>query len=263
MRLADGAEAIRGDLPSSLTTTVEVPLEAGDERGTGVHRFGSLQIVRDRVVEALAPETDVVLTIGGDCGVEAGAIDHALRMHPATAVVWFDAHPDLNTPESSESGAFTGMVLRTLMGEGPAPLVPVEPLAAARVVLAGTRETDPGEDEFLASAGVRTVPVEALDSPDELVAAVRASGATSVYIHINLDVLDPAELEGLENPSPFGISAAALAQSITALRAEFALAGGGITMFSPADAESAAGDMAVILRLISAFTRGGQSRPLG
>lgn len=255
MRLVDGAEVIRGDLPSAATTTVDVPLEAGDERGTGVHRFGSIQIVRDRVVEALAGETDAVLTIGGDCGVEAGAIDHALSVHPDTAVVWFDAHPDLNTPESSPSHAFTGMVLRTLLGDGDASLVPSAPLTTDRVVLAGTRDPDLTEELYIGATEMRSISVDELATPAALVDAVRATGAASVYIHIDVDVLDPAELDGIDTPLPFGVTAADLVAAIRALRAEFELAGAGLCMFAPGDVDDASGDMAVILRIIGALTR--------
>src|SRR6187431_364480 len=122
MRLVDGAEAIRGDLPSASTRVVEIPLEAGDAQGSGVHRLSSIELVRDRLVESLRNVTGPAITIGGDCGVELAAISHIGDRD--VAVVWFDAHPDLNTPESSPSSAFTGMVLRTLLGDGHASLVP-------------------------------------------------------------------------------------------------------------------------------------------
>lgn len=255
MRLVDGAEIVRGDLPASATTTIEVPLEAGDERGTGVARFGSVQIVRDRLVETLAAGADVALTIGGDCGVEAGAIDHALREHPDAAVVWFDAHADLNDAASSPSRAFTGMVLRTALGDGPSALAPSAPVSPERVVLAGVRDLDPGEEEYIASSGIASVPVEALANPDALVAAVRATGAASVYVHIDVDVLDPAELDGIDEPVPFGVTAAQLVAAIRALRSGFALAGAGLCMFAPPDPDDASGDMAVLLRIIGALSR--------
>lgn len=103
-------------------------------------------MVRARMAEQLLSVTGPVITIGGDCGVELAAIEHALGTHPDLAVVWFDARPDLNTPATSPSHAFTGMVLRTLLGEGAElPLVPATPLAVDRVVLAGSRAYDAAE----------------------------------------------------------------------------------------------------------------------
>jgi len=249
MRLVDGAEAIRGDLPVSVTRVVDVPLEAGDERGTGLPRYGSLSLVKERTLEVLREVTDVPIVIGGDCGVELAAIEHA---GSDVAVVWFDAHPDLNTTTSSTSGAFTGMVLRTLLGDGP--LAPDTPLQSGKIVLAGTRMIEAAEDAFIESAAIATVGVSELDTPDALLAAVRTTGASRVYIHIDVDILDPAEFSGKGDPVPFGITAAQLVSLIKALKAEFGLAGAGITEFAPASPAAASDDLPTILRIIGALT---------
>ena len=251
MRLVDGAAAIREDLPAASTRVVEVPLEAGDALGTAVHRMSSIALVRDRLTETLRGVSGTPITIGGDCGVELGAIGHALERNPDVAVVWFDAHPDLNTPQSSPSGNFNGMVLRALLGDCVSGLVPTVPLTAARLVLAGARSLDPPEDAFIAEHGIPVVD----DGPAALVAAVAATGATAVYVHIDLDVLDPGEFAGLDYPEPFGMTAAALIAHIGALRARFDLAGAGITEFSPASADAAVEDLPTILRIVSALTR--------
>jgi len=255
LRLSDGAEAIRGDLPASSTRVVEVPLEAGDELGSGLPRLGSLQLVRDRTLAVLADIDDWALTIGGDCGVALAAVDHALaRTGGDVAVVWFDAHPDLNTLESSPSAAFSGMVLRTLLGDGIGPLVPATPLAAGRLVLAGVRSSDEGEDEFVSATAIRQLTVDDLADPAALVAAVEATGAGSVYIHIDLDVLDPGELLGLSDPVPFGVTPAALVAAVRALKGRFGLAGASIAGFSPASPDEASDDLPTILRIIGALT---------
>ena len=251
MRLVDGAEAIRGDLPSALTRVVEIPLEAGDAQGTGVHRLSSIAMVRDRMRETLAGLPGPAVVVGGDCGVELAAIEH---VGASAAVVWLDAHPDLNTPESSPSGAFTGMVLRTLLGEGAAALVPTTPLVPARVILAGVRSVDDGESEYLQSTGIPVIPAEEI-SAERLIAAVEATGADAVYVHIDLDVLDPADLTGLGYPEPFGVRATALVEALRGLLARFPLAGAGITEFAPASMADAVDDMPTSLRLIGALTR--------
>src|SRR5579875_1931339 len=74
MRLVDGADAIRGDLPVSSTVTVPVPLEAGETQGTGVSRFSSIQLIRDRLAMTLSTIEGMAITIGGDCGVELAAV---------------------------------------------------------------------------------------------------------------------------------------------------------------------------------------------
>jgi arginase len=255
MRLSDGAEAVRGDLPASSTRLVDVPVEAGDELGSGLPRLGSLQLVRDRTREALEQIDDWALTIGGDCGAELAAVEHAVaRAEGPVALVWFDAHPDLNTPASSPSGAFGGMVLRTLLGDGVPSLVPATPVAAGSVVLAGSRSADESEDEYLLASGIARVGVDQLATADALLAAIEATGAASVYLHIDLDVLDPAEIAGLSDPVPFGVGAAQLVADIRAVTARYPLAGAGIMGFAPATAAAAADDLPTILRIIGALT---------
>lgn len=247
MRQAEGALAIRGDLPSGATRDVPVPLEAGDEQGTGIHRFSSLQLVRERLRDALGDIDGPAVTIGGDCAVSSAAIAHAAE-GGGLAVVWFDAHPDLNSPASSPSGAFAGMVLRSLVDDGVVP--------ATHVVLAGARSWDAGEEAFVAEQGIAALAVDALDDPATLVEAVVASGADRVYLHIDLDVLDPAELQGLLDPEPFGLSAGALVAAITALSESLPLAGATISAFAPASPEAAVEDAPTLLRIIGALSRG-------
>ena len=252
MRLIDGAEAIRGDLPSSSTTIVDIPLEAGDTQGTGVHRLSSIMLVRDRLAQALREVEGRAIVIGGDCGIELAAIEHAIQA-PDVAVVWLDAHPDLNSPESSPSGSFHGMVLRTLLGDGVEQLLPSLPLDPARVILAGARSFDPAEDEYIAENGVTCI--EAADvSAESLIAAVEATGATSIYLHIDLDVIDPSDFSGLGYPEPFGVSATALLDTLKGLLARFPLAGAGITEFAPSSPADSADDMPTILRVIGALS---------
>jgi arginase len=248
MRLIDGATVIAGDLPGAATTLVEVPLEAGDSQGTSVHRLSSIALVRDRVGRALLAANGPVITIGGDCGVELGAVA-AVLPRVDVAVVWLDAHPDLNTDQSSPSGAFEGMVLRTLLGDGPTVLVPPVPLSPARVVIAGARSYDPDEDRFLAEHSIATVDPGHFTA-EALVAAIASTGAAAVYLHIDLDVLDQGEISGLLNVEPFGISTGALLEALRAVLDRFELAGAGITSFAPASPEAAVEDLPTILRII-------------
>src|SRR3954451_10857079 len=189
MRLIDGAEAIRGDLPSGATRSVEVPLGAGDAVATGVHRYSTLAVVRERtaqVLEALPPD-DVPVLVGGDCGVELAGVAHAVERARAAGrrlgLVWFDAHPDLHTPRTSDSGAFSGMVLRALLGDGVDGLTGPDGLEPADVVLVGTRSVDGDEDGYVAERGLLLLPPDA--SAEQVAAA--ADGWDDVYIHVDLD----------------------------------------------------------------------------
>ena len=101
---------------------VEVNAEATDgQYDSGVQHLDAI-IRQSTDAKALLDELakpSRVFTVGGDCGVEVQPVSHASACYPGLAVVWFDAHADLNCPSSSPSGHFHGMPVRTLLGEGP------------------------------------------------------------------------------------------------------------------------------------------------
>ncbi|GHG24942.1 MULTISPECIES: arginase family protein [Amycolatopsis] len=157
-----------------------------------------------------------VLTVGGDCGVELIPIGVArFRRGPGLGVAWFDAHPDLNTAESSPSGAFHGMVLRSLLGDGDPEFAASPALEPGRVLLAGTRVFDP-EEEAAVSRGLAVTSADAWASVEKL------------YVHVDLDVLDPGEFAGLNYPEPDGWTIERLVSELDAL-ARFEVVGAGIT----------------------------------
>jgi len=263
MSLADGAAAIQGDLPSAATVLVDVPVEAGESLGTGVQRYSAIRRVRERTEEALATVQGLPITIGGDCGASVAAVAHALRRTGGDlAVLWLDAHPDLNTPDSSPSGGFGGMTLRAITGDGADGLAldPQLRVAPGRLVLGGARAIDDEERRFIDEHDVPTMTVEDLSDPTVVIAALEATGATHVFVHIDLDVLDPSALAGLSYPLPFGIGASELVALIRAVTARFPLAGAAIAGFAPRSPDSAADDLPTILRLVGALASAGADR---
>jgi arginase len=254
MQLIDGAQAIAGDLPRSSCTTIDVPMEAGDSLATGVRRYSALRRTRELVDLELAPTTDPVMVIGGDCGVAVGAIGHAVRRHPGLAVVWLDAHPDLHTPDSSPSGAFSGMALQAVLGSGADGLTLARGVIAAdHVVVAGAREYEPEEEVAVTALGIRTLAAAELGNHDAIADAVAATGAEAVYVHVDLDVLDPVSMTGVTASVPFGVVLADLVASITHLRAAFPLVGSSITGFAPTTPAAAVDDLGAILRIVGAL----------
>lgn len=248
MLLVDGANAIAGDLPRKDTTVLDVPLEAGESLDTGVRRLSSLLRVRELVAEKMTDASERSVLIGGDCSVTVfalSAIDYT-----DTAVLWCDAHPDLNDPDSSPSGAFSGMALRAVLGEGEPQLALSPAVPAERVVLLGARSVDTSEQEPLSR--ITTLAPEDAQGPDAVIAELRATGASRVWVHIDVDVLDPAEFEGVSEAAPFGVSTGALVSAIKAVRAELPLAGATISGFAPRSPAHAVQDMGAILRLVGA-----------
>lgn len=254
MQLIDGAAAIAGDLPRAACTTIEVPMEAGEALGTGIRRLSALQRIRGEIDERLAEARTDTVVVGGDCGVAVPAVGRAAAAHPGLAVVWLDAHPDLHTPETSPSGAYSGMALRAVLGtsvDGMA--LPPGAVPASRVVLAGARSYDPPEEDAVDQLGITVVDAAALADADALADAVRATGADAVFVHVDLDVLDPSAIAGVTDPVPFGVSVADLVAAIGRLRASVPLAGASLSGFAPATPAAAVDDLGAILRIVGAL----------
>lgn len=247
MLLVDGASAIAGDLPRAATTVLDVPVEAGESLGTGVRRLSTLLRTQELIRDSCLPETIVV---GGDCSVTVGALSALPDGTDDVAVVWCDAHPDLHTPESSPSGAFSGMALRAVLGEGEPQLALSPGISSERVILVGAREIDAGEADR--ARELSQVSVAELEHVDALADAVSATGASRVWVHIDVDVLDPADFSGVSAAAPFGVSPAVLSAAIRRLRERMPLAGATIAGFAPRSPLDAVDDLGALLRLVGA-----------
>jgi arginase len=134
-------------------------------------------------------------------------------------MLWLDAHPDFNTPETTRSGSLGGMPVAVATGRAlkvmrlDAKLDP--PMADEHVVMAGVRLTDPLEQELLDASKIEQVTVDDLRNATPAVFAQldRLNRTTDkIYIHIDMDVLDPAEVMGHQNKVPNGPSSEQLAQ---------------------------------------------------
>ncbi|MGI5430800.1 arginase family protein [Streptomyces sp. CA-179760] len=249
-RLRNGAARLAELIPEVRRRTVATDSGSGNSRG-GVRNADVLERHLRAMREALAevPPGETTVTIGGDCGVDLAPIETALSVYgDRLTLVWFDAHADLNTPQSSPSGAFHGMVLRALLGDGPEGLRPVRSLSADRVVLAGARSLDPGERDFVERRGMRHIGVEHLTQPGPLLALVRATGAEAIYVHIDLDVLDPQIFPAVGTPEPGGLGVEDLLAAVRALTNEFTLAGIALTEYERT--EDTGQEEAVLRRIV-------------
>ena len=159
----------------------------------------------------LLPERPLVL--GGCCCSHIGAVEGLAARHDRLGIVWFDAHGDLNTPETSPSGNEWGMPLRMIIDGGA-----VDPHDVAVV---GARNLDPPEVEYIAAAGIHDEPAAVLERVD------------CVYVAIDCDVLEASELESFM-PEPGGPTLAELEVALGRIREGGTLVGAGLTGLAPA-----------------------------
>jgi arginase len=169
--------------------------------------------IADRVRQA-AEGGLTPLVLGGDHSVAIGSIGGLASLHGPGAVLWFDAHGDLNTPETTPSGNVHGMPLAAALGRAGAafeserwPLPSVEP---NRVALIGIRSLDPGEREVVKETGIAVYTIADVDrrgvEPVLVEALERVSGAPFVHVSVDLDVVDPDVAPGVGSPVRGGFS---------------------------------------------------------
>jgi arginase len=176
----------------------------------GVVAEGSLG-EQTRALAAELPGRPLVL--GGCCCAHIGAITGLASRFDRLAVVWLDAHGDLNTPESSPSGNAWGMPLRIAIDSHA-----IEP---ADVALVGARNLDPPEEEYVARSGIHR---------DDVAAAL--DGADAVYVALDGDVLRPGELS-VFMPEDGGPSLEEAEALLARVAVEARIAGAGVTGLRP------------------------------
>jgi arginase len=236
--IPDGCRALSALAAEVLGVAVrEVPVAGhGSALSAGVANRDVLVANRAAQASALRAARGPVLTIGGDCGVELAPLAHARRRYGHTlGVAWFDAHADLNTPRTSSSGAFHGMVLRAALGDGDPGLVASPAIGDGRAALLGTRVVDAGERPLVWQMRVRHLPVHAARRPVMASSSVLETAADELYLHVDLDVLDPAEFGGATHPEPGGLTVAELAASVRAVAEATPVIGAGVTECATAD----------------------------
>lgn len=166
-------------------------------------------------MQTLAVASDLAarpIVLGGCCCSHVGAVEGLHARHGRVAVLWLDAHGDLNTPETSPSGNEWGMPLRMLLDRGT--------IAAEDVVLWGPRNLDPPEEEFIAGAGIG-------DDPDVLL-----QRADAIYVALDCDVFDPDAL-AVFMPEPGGPSLEEVERLLERVRESGKLVGVGFTGLAP------------------------------
>jgi len=161
--------------------------------------------------------TPVIL--GGDhslgIGSVSGASNHFHRRGQSIGLIWFDAHGDFNTPETTPSGNVHGMSLAVLHGLGDRDLASLggraPKMEARHTVLLGVRDLDPLERDLLRRSGMTVFSIREIDERgmrDVVREAVRVAGTGTAGIHLSfdLDVVDPEDAPGTGTPVDGGIS---------------------------------------------------------
>jgi arginase len=224
LRVAD-VDAKIAALGYDVVDSGDLPVKIQETQGPGDPRLKYLKeilevcgLLRDRVAEALAAGT-LPVVLGGDHSVAMGTIAglsrHFNGRREKLGLIWFDAHADANTAETSPSGNIHGMPLAAVLGHGADPLVHLAgflPMVeASRAALVGIRDVDPAERATVKSSGIGTFTMRDIDergmrSVMEEAIKRATTGTAGVHVSFDLDGIDPDFAPGVGTPSPGGLS---------------------------------------------------------
>lgn len=191
----------------------------------GDARARFLEVVRDACaeladhVEAACDAGQTPLVLGGDhsqaIGTIAGLARHHRKHGREVAVLWVDAHTDMNTPDSSPSGNIHGMPLAVLLGHGHPSLTAIcgerPALRPENVVVFGARDVDAGEAALVKQLGVRVYTMSEIDLRGagpciEEAMAILAKANAGIHLSYDLDGSDPSVAPGVGTPVPGGLN---------------------------------------------------------
>ena len=260
------------------TRAARAPLELIDlglldrlrEAGWTVHRSDvwtrlPAEAAKDRIVADVGRATAravanarsqgrLPLVLAGGCLTAVGVVAGLQRLGRDLGLVWIDAHGDFNTPESTPSGYWDGMSLAAVCGRSlPEVYKPVElrPVHYRNVAHLAGRNFDPPEIEDVRRLSLNLLPPDRLGAPDAQAQIARSiSGAKEVYLHVDLDGLDPGDAPAVHFPEPGGPALDDLLRCLAGLPPVAAMTLSGMS-FERVDEAGARRLQDTVLRLVS------------
>jgi arginase len=204
------------------------------DEGTEIGRTIELdRRLADRVCAA-TEHAAFPLVLSGNCSSCLGTLAGLAR---DVGIVWFDAHADFDTPEDNLSGFFDVMALAITTGSGWRALREsisgFRPVEERNVVLVGVRDLEPYQRERLDASDVNVV--GGAPRKGEIAAAVDdlSRRVRDVYLHVDLDVLDPAEGRANEYAAPGGLSLETLTEAIALVGEWLEVRAAAVTAYDP------------------------------
>ncbi len=166
------------------------------------------------VVSSAVTDGETPLVLGGDHSIAMGTVAGAASDDESLGIVWFDAHGDFNTPETTPTGNIHGMALAAILGTasfGGSAWAHTPAVSAENVALVGARDIDDGERDLLRDSDVTVYTMSDIDArgaPEiaREALSVATDGTDGLHVSLDLDWLDPAEAPGVGTPVRGGVS---------------------------------------------------------
>lgn len=193
------------------------------------------EIVKDVIKDNYFP-----LVLGGDCNTSLGTL--AGLNSDNTGIIWLDAHGDFNTPVITLTNYLDGMPLAIATGQcypdAWTQIAEIDPIDASFVLHVGERDLDPKERELLennnipmiSTADLKAASVENVLNPHLQTLKNRVK---DVYLHIDIDLLDPQEVQGVDYRTPNGLFSNEVKDIIKAISEVLQIRAVGFAAYNP------------------------------
>jgi arginase len=202
------------------------PLPEGTKLGRMAHIYDK---VADEVAAVVA-EGDRPVCLAGDCCATIGVLAGLQRAGLEPTLIWFDAHGDYNTWETTPSGFLGGMPLAMAVGRGEQTLLEatgMRPWPEEKVILTDGRDLDPGERDLVNASAIRHI----TDIRDLLEPGALPAGP--LYVHFDTDIIDPSEASAMNYPAPGGPTSAEVQAVFRHLAQTGRVAAVSVSMWAP------------------------------
>jgi arginase len=234
-RLRTSGHAVR---ESVIEDALSFPTEIGTS-------FALHRALAERVSATIAAG-DFPFILAGNCGSSLGTVSGVRaatpNADPGIGVIWLDAHGDFNTPDTTASGFLDGTALATLTGQCwqalTASIPGFRPVSDAHVVLVGARDLDPAEETALARSRVACVEAARMQAAGaeaalDVALTELARHVSRVYLHIDLDVHEPAEARANQYAAPGGLSPSTVRDLVRVVASRFQIVAAALTAYDP------------------------------
>lgn len=202
-----------GNLPIRLEVDVACNPKSCTVRNIESVRVGVTSLAE--MVAQTVTNSRFPLILGGDHSIAIGSLAGLSRHYRNLGVIWYDAHADGNTPETSPSGNVQGMPLAASLGLGHPDLVEVggyrHKVKAENVVLIGIRDIDPGERQLIQEKQIKAFTTDdvyrlGISAVMEETIAYLSRKCDGIHLSFDMDVIDPREACGVGTPVDGGLT---------------------------------------------------------
>lgn len=229
-----GAQLLQILAPESKQQTVEVPVSLdidSHKEEKGISGYRAIIKQSEDALDLIRRENpDRIVTLGGECSVSVVPFTYLAEKYPDdVAVVWIDAHPDLNLPGDSYTG-YHAMALTACFGMGDKKITDIFPakLNPANSILVGLRAWDDtnASKERQEQIGVKSLsPARVAQDSIVVLNWLKTTGKSKVVIHFDLDALDPAEIIAAVGTDPDGLKIETVVRMINDIAKEYDVVG--------------------------------------